>query len=678
MTKSQITSVAVHDDDDDSGLSVEVTQLRGQVSHLKQCLAAKDEELEDLETSLHLALDSIKTFHEQQRQLFSEFVSLREKYDSLKSSMSSTLWDFIPQHVNAEFDAIPPVNEKITDSTSSILNYKFGKELGQGQFGIVYECRDTNDLAGGRVYAVKAIRKDKVSNAIDVQRINNEINTLKDLRHDNLLQLIDVIHSTEFLYIVMEQGGMDLFAFFGAKASEGKESGNSRHFDEKLAQSCIKQIVSCVEFLHRHKICHRDIKPENILIDRETHKIKVVDLGLSTKLADGNEELKDFCGSPGFFAPEMIIAESYNGLRVDIWSIGCVLLEMMMGNDWFETHWSSVYANLLSRDVFAEEIATAVDGLQSDIECANISVSADCVNVLRKMLDINPRSRITIHQLCMHPWIGLHKVPEKINQVKSVPEKSKIARRRNTVEPLEVNTDELLRTIGDVQDSVSLGPTSLSESKSSLKPSSFGRRGSLDPVFLPASDGPDVLAMTHPIPSMRDRDRTVSEGKEEAWNTKSNREGRHERDSYRSERERKESEDVELISAPVFSSTSSFPATGMVKSTSTSSFGDWHDGYASSGSKGSESPYSAAGSPMTPMTNNLMGVSVKGPSPSVPPSKDLGNGSSGAAGFKGFRPLLRVNPHLPPLSKDVCPTPTIHAAMEHINAGNKLAEKHKI
>ena len=79
------------------------------------------------------------------------------------------------------------------------------------------------------------------------------------------------------------------------------------------------------------------MKPENILVG-EKDAIKLVDLGLSAKVSS-KAMLTDFCGSPGFFAPEMITEDSYNGFSSDVWSIGCVMMEMILGHDFFTNVW---------------------------------------------------------------------------------------------------------------------------------------------------------------------------------------------------------------------------------------------------------------------------------------------------------------------------------------------------
>ena len=88
--------------------------------------------------------------------------------------------------------------------------------------------------------AVKIIDKEKIHSVIEVERVNNEILTLTSLNHGGLLSIYDVIHTKKYLYLFMEKGGTDLFEFCG-----GDDSLN-----EKQIQTFIKQIISCVSYLH--------------------------------------------------------------------------------------------------------------------------------------------------------------------------------------------------------------------------------------------------------------------------------------------------------------------------------------------------------------------------------------------------------------------------------------------
>ena len=98
---------------------------------------------------------------------------------------------------------------------------------------------------------------------------------------------------------------------------------------EREASYFFVQIINGVEYIHQNYICHRDLKPENILINE--HKIlKIIDFGLSNSYKY-NKLLETPCGSPCYAAPEMLLGNKYNGLQIDIWSVGIILYAMVHG-----------------------------------------------------------------------------------------------------------------------------------------------------------------------------------------------------------------------------------------------------------------------------------------------------------------------------------------------------------
>ena len=118
----------------------EVENLRNLVKKLQRELVEKDEELDDLEGNLEQALDSIKNFHQQQQELFENFVSLRDKYDNLKTKNMQTLWSWIPSHCS-QFRTMPSMQKDVVENDKQIDRYELGSAIGRGQFAIVRTAR---------------------------------------------------------------------------------------------------------------------------------------------------------------------------------------------------------------------------------------------------------------------------------------------------------------------------------------------------------------------------------------------------------------------------------------------------------------------------------------------------------------------------------------------------------
>ena len=149
-----------------------------------------------------------------------------------------------------------------------------------------------------------------------------------------------------------------------------------------------------------------DLKPENILIkfDYEQERcldLKLCDFGLSLRFTP-SELLTDFCGSPGFFAPEMLIHGSYFGDKADVWSCGCILLELILGHERFCDVWMSAYDFEVLQDkaVFEDMIQSAVQSLPDALE-----FPPDLKDFIIQFLKLRSSERSGVNHFGRHAWI---------------------------------------------------------------------------------------------------------------------------------------------------------------------------------------------------------------------------------------------------------------------------------
>lgn len=149
------------------------------------------------------------------------------------------------------------------------------------------------------------------------------------------------------------------------------------------------------------------MKPENVLLrfDTESERcidVKLCDFGLSVKTRPGLV-LTDFCGSPGFFAPEMIVHNGYFGDKADVWSTGCILLELILGHERFCDAWMSAYDFDVLQDKvrFEDMINSAVAALPDALEFPR-----DLKNFVLQFVKIRSSERPTIAELCRHTWLS--------------------------------------------------------------------------------------------------------------------------------------------------------------------------------------------------------------------------------------------------------------------------------
>ena len=266
--------------------------------------------------------------------------------------------------------------KKIFSSSKNIIgNYRIEKTLGEGTFGKV---KLATHIPTSQQVAIKILEKDKIIDKDDLDRISHEINFLKKLHHPNIIKIYDIIENTNNYYIIMELcSNGELFSYIV----------KNKRLNEKTAKQFYAQILCGLEAIHEKFIVHRDIKPENLLL-KEDNILAIIDFGLSNEYKK-NSLLKTPCGSPCYAAPEMILNHKYKGIDVDLWSSGIVLYAMVCGYLPFE-------------DKDNEKLYRKI--LNGKFEIPGY-LSEDCVDLIKKILTVNPKKRIKFEEVKNHVWI---------------------------------------------------------------------------------------------------------------------------------------------------------------------------------------------------------------------------------------------------------------------------------
>ena len=254
--------------------------------------------------------------------------------------------------------------------------FKILNELGAGQFGSVFSGihEGTNEKV-----AIKQINKSKIDKE---KLLTSEINIHKTLFHPNICRMYCVIENENYIFLINE------FCSDGDILENIIEKGA---FDEEKSCRIFQQIICGLEYLHKNFICHRDIKSENILltnINKKNIKVKISDFGFSTSFT-GDKLLKTPCGSPSYAAPEMLKGKEYKGNKIDIWSSGVVLYTMVYGVLPFD------------QDNIKDLVYNITQGNYS----LPNTISKNCQDLIKKILEIDPNKRINIHDIKNHPWM---------------------------------------------------------------------------------------------------------------------------------------------------------------------------------------------------------------------------------------------------------------------------------
>ena len=248
-------------------------------------------------------------------------------------------------------------------------------EIGKGKFGKVY--LGIHEETKEKV-AIKQIPKSK---EIEIKTIYSEIDIQKRLIHPYLCKMYCIIETNDYIFIVNEYcSGGEIFKIISEKID---------HFEEAEACKIFTQILSGLEYLHNNHICHRDIKLENMLFD-EYGDAKLTDFGLS-QIFEDSADFNNGVGSPLYAAPEVLKFGSYKGTLADIWSMGICLYIMVCGDFPFE---GEEYQDLVKNIFFKSfEVKEYVSPLFKDL--------------IYKILEKNPKKRLTMQQIKNHPWMHI-------------------------------------------------------------------------------------------------------------------------------------------------------------------------------------------------------------------------------------------------------------------------------
>ena len=207
-------------------------------------------------------------------------------------------------------------------------DYQKIEKLGSGAYGTVYKALMKKNQ---KIVAVKRIKINLDTEGIPSSALR-EISILRNLHHENIEKILDIITTDTKLYMVLEFIEFDLQSFFEKLSQEPKITNYSH---EELIKIILKQILKGVEYLHSKKIIHRDLKPQNVLINKDL-TIKLADFGLSRKLSFEKRPYTQEVLSLWYRAPELLLGSNIYNEAIDIWSIGCIFGFLILKNTLFE------------------------------------------------------------------------------------------------------------------------------------------------------------------------------------------------------------------------------------------------------------------------------------------------------------------------------------------------------
>jgi len=254
--------------------------------------------------------------------------------------------------------------------------YEIDKELGKGATSVVHKC---NAKGTKNHWAVKVIKK-----SVEKKIACTEIGVLLKLKHPNIIRLKEVFETANEISLVLElvTGG----ELFDRIVSRG-------FYSEKDAAKCVKEMLEAVKYLHENDVVHRDLKPENLLYENTSDDacLKIADFGLSKMVSD-EVQMQTVCGTPGYCAPEVLRGKKYNQ-AIDLWSVGVITYILLCGYEpFYSDHEPEMFKKIIKCDY-------EFDSPWWD------EVSENAKDLIRKLLVLDDRKRLSAAQALQHPWV---------------------------------------------------------------------------------------------------------------------------------------------------------------------------------------------------------------------------------------------------------------------------------
>mmetsp|Transcript_9894 Transcript_9894/g.13055 ORF Transcript_9894/g.13055 Transcript_9894/m.13055 type:complete len:568 (+) Transcript_9894:298-2001(+) len=298
--------------------------------------------------------------------------------------------------------------------------YSFIRTIGSGAYGVVVSASDakTNSELS---CAIKMVPK-AFSDEIDAKRILREIKLLKHFQHDNIVNIIDMMppnvkYLEDFndVYMVADLMETDLHRIIYSKQKLSVDH----------VQYFIYQVLRGLKYIHSCKVLHRDLKPSNLLVNSNCD-LKICDFGLARGIEDrdtteqpGTMLLTEYVVTRWYRAPEIMLACHEYSYPIDVWSVGCIFGELLMRKPMFPGEDYIDQLTLIS-DKLGKLQDDELDFVTSDkakrfmkklpsktpkhFSASFPGASNDALDVMRKMLQIHPYKRISVHAALQHAF----------------------------------------------------------------------------------------------------------------------------------------------------------------------------------------------------------------------------------------------------------------------------------
>ncbi|KNC97503.1 CMGC/CDK/CDC2 protein kinase [Spizellomyces punctatus DAOM BR117] len=279
------------------------------------------------------------------------------------------------------------------------------EKVGEGTYGVVYKARDRHS---GEIVALKKIRLETEDEGVPSTAIR-EISLLKELKHPNIVRLLDIVHNDAKLYLIFEFLDLDLKKYMDTQ---------SNGLSAPLIKSYMYQLIKGIHYCHCHRILHRDLKPQNLLIDQQG-MLKLADFGLARAFGVPLRTYTHEVVTLWYRAPEILLGSKHYSTAVDMWSVGCIFAEMCLRHPLFpgDSEIDEIFRIFRTLGTPNEEIWPNVTTLPDYKENFPIwtaqnlakvlpNLESEGVDLLSRLLVYDPAQRLSAKRALSHPYFA--------------------------------------------------------------------------------------------------------------------------------------------------------------------------------------------------------------------------------------------------------------------------------
>eukprot|EP00879_Flechtneria_rotunda_P002288 GHRR01002481.1.p1 GENE.GHRR01002481.1~~GHRR01002481.1.p1 ORF type:complete len:428 (+),score=129.87 GHRR01002481.1:111-1394(+) len=295
------------------------------------------------------------------------------------------------------------------------FSYTTERIVGNGSFGVVYQatCLETAETV-----AIKKVLQDK-------RFKNRELQIMKMVNHPNIVRLKQCFYATTekdetFLHLVLEFVPDTVYRISKSYAK------NNQRMPSIFVKLYTYQMCRALAHIHKYGICHRDIKPQNLLVNTENHQLKLCDFGSAKVLVRGEPNISYIC-SRYYRAPELIFGATDYTSAIDVWSVGCVLAELMLGQPMFpgESGVDQLVEIIKVLGTPTKEEIHAMNPNYTEFKFPQIKahpwakvfskrMPPDAIDLVSRLLQYSPQKRFTAHQAMTHPFFDELRDPSTV------------------------------------------------------------------------------------------------------------------------------------------------------------------------------------------------------------------------------------------------------------------------